>query len=146
MKIGKWFIFFLKLIVYNVIYVYYFLEGVVQKRLDKDYVGRYVHPCTVVEEFLFPFNKLAGGLKNEARITLYIPPIPVCANPATTTIDLIVHEVLHQVLGDTIDDKASSALDTIQDGMFTIWAYVDKPHQEIAYIMFWVWERTEKFK
>jgi len=127
----KWFF-------YSFIYIGYFLEAVWQRFRDKDYIGRYVHPVTKAERFLFPFGNLAGGLKNSARLSICIPDKPVTLNPVETTLHLLDHEVLHQVLAEIISEKASEGLDEIQGSTYELIIYQGKI--SIHYKMFLKWK------
>lgn len=124
----KWFF-------YSFIHLGYTAEAIFQRLRDKDYVGRYVHPVTKAERCIFPFGNLAGGLKNSARISLCIPSKFQPLNPVETTLGLLNHEVLHQVLDERISHKASDGLDEIQDGTFNL--LIDGGKVCIKYNIFW---------
>jgi len=133
----KWFF-------YTFVYTGYWLEGMFQRWMDKNYIGRYVHPVTKTERILFPFDNFAGGLKNEARISLCIPDKLECANPIQTTLDMLDHEVLHQVLVERINRKADEGLDEIQDGDVSL--LLSAGQVKVSYKMFWKWKdfKTKK--
>lgn len=138
-KILYFLIFGVKWFFYSFIYTGYFLEGVWQRFRDKNYIGRYIHPVTKTERFLFAFEGYAGGLKNFARISLCIPDKPPTLNPIETTLSLLEHEVLHQVLNERISDEASGGLDEIQTSTCEI---IIQPSGEVSiyYKMFLKWK------
>lgn len=127
----KWFF-------YSFIHLGYTVEAIVQRLRDKDYIGRYVHPVTKAERCIFPFGNLAGGLKNSARVSICIPDKFSILNPIETTLYLLDHEVLHQVLGERINEKASSGLDEIHGSTYELIIYQNKV--SIRYKMFLKWK------
>lgn len=129
----KWFF-------YSFIHLGYTLEAICQRLRDKDYIGRYVHPVTKAERCIFPFEGYAGGLKNSARISLCIPDKPPTLNPVETALQILNHEVLHQVLGKAIDGKAEDALDEIQTSTCEIVIQLSSGELSIHYEMFLKWK------